>query len=104
MAAAKARDKVHNNQPLKGVAKARWQMMEQGEDATTNQLWQRRAAVGNESKRTAADDGWKKWDAAVDNRVDNCTTKVGANKNGWQQQSKQGAVYNTTTNHCLKRR
>ncbi len=67
MAEAKARDKGHNNQPLSGVAKARWQMMKWVEDATTNQLRQRRAAADNESKRIAADNGRQKWDVAVNN-------------------------------------
>ncbi len=90
MAAAKSRDKGHNNHPSTGVAKARWRMMEWAEDATTNQLWQRRAAAGNESKRTVADNGRKKWDAAVDNRVDDCTTKTGPTRTDGNDRASEG--------------
>jgi hypothetical protein len=99
MAAAKARDKGRNNQPSTGAAKARRRMMERSEDATTSHLWQRRASAGNESKRTMACNGQKKWAVAVDNRVDDCTTTAGPNKNRWQQHSRRRATYNTTTNH-----
>ena len=64
----KARDKGHDNQPSAGAANARRRRIEQVEDATTNHLWERRAAAGNESKRTAADGGRQKWAATVDNR------------------------------------
>ncbi len=88
MVASKVRDKGHNDQTLTEAAKARWQTMERVEDATTNQLWQRQAAAGNESKRTAAGNGWQMWAAAVDNRVDNCTMTAGTKKNGQQEQSR----------------
>ncbi len=77
MASAKARDKGCNKQPLTGAAKAtRRRTMEQEEDATTDHLWQRQPAAGNERERTAASNGHQKWAAAVDNRVNNCTTSV----------------------------
>jgi hypothetical protein len=80
MAVAKARNKEYNNQPSMEVVKARWGTMEQAEDATINQLCQRQAAAGNESKRTAASNGQQKGAGAVDKRVNNCTTKAIANK------------------------
>jgi hypothetical protein len=87
-AVTKARDKGHDNQPSAGAANARRRRIEQVEDATTNHLWERRAAAGNESKRTAADGGRQKWAATVDNRVDDPTMTSGIHKSGRQQQSR----------------
>ncbi len=85
MAVAKASDKERNNQPLMGAAKARQRTMEWVDNATTNHLWERQAAAGNESKRTVAGNGRQKCAAAANNRVDNCTTTAGTIKNGQQQ-------------------
>jgi hypothetical protein len=49
-------------------------------------------------------DGRQEWGAAANNRVDDCTTMAGANKNGQEQQSRQGTTTTQKPTIDLKRK